>query len=193
MGGERGLTLLEIVVALMLFAVMGTLLLSGQGRAADQILKARIERDIAYLLPLRLNLVALSPDDYENGDEGGFPSDKTSRFLEESKILGDEYSGYRWRLEKIETVGAGADAPSKVAGGDPMDLLFSEEQQTAEEGAEPAEVESDKLDRMWFLRVTVFPPGYDENAPQEVKDGGVPPRAAWTAIAIPPETEEETR
>jgi hypothetical protein len=182
--GERGLTLLEVVVALLLFSVMGVLLLSGQSTAADSLLRARTERDISYLLPLRLNLAALSPDEYEDGEEGGFPSDKESRFFEEDEVFGAEYEGYRWRIEKAEAIGSGSEGPAKIPGGDALEVLFAEEGAAPGEGEEAPEVEAESLDRMWYLRVTVYPPGYSESLTDEEKRQIPQPRSAWTAIAI---------
>lgn len=194
MRGERGLTLLEVVVALLLFSLMAMLLLSGQSAASDSLLKARTERQIAYLLPLRLNLVALDPEAYEDGEEGAFPSDIENRFFDESKVFGPECDGFRWRVEKAETIGAGSDGAAKIPGGDSLDMLFSEETQTPEdEGEEAPEVEAASLDRMWFLRVTVYPPGWNESLSEEEKQALPKPRSVWTAIPIPATEEEAPR
>jgi len=71
--GRRGLTLLEVVIALLLFSVMSTVLLSGQGTAARAIERAEVMRAMAELIGFRLNMVTLQPDDYQDGDEGEFP------------------------------------------------------------------------------------------------------------------------
>jgi len=63
-----------------------------------------------------------------------------------------------------------------------------------EEGTAPADdsnqetdVESDSVDEMLFIRVTVYPPGYDEYASEEDQDLALRARSAWTAIPLPDE------
>jgi hypothetical protein len=194
---ESGLTLLEVVIAILLFALMCVLLVSGQGEAADSAFRAQTERDMAYLLPERLKLVALDPDDYKDGEEGEFPAHgKSSRLVDEEKVFGNRYPGYRWRLERIETVGAGASEPVRIEGLDGVAApLFAEEGGGAGAGASSrperasdiADVKPEDVDRMLFLRVTIFPPGYDPSVTEE-GPGVVLPKSAWTAI--PRRTEE---
>lgn len=197
--GETGLTLLEVVIAILLFALLCALLLSGQGEAADAAFRAQTERDLAYLLPERLKLVALDPDDYKDGEEGGFPAHgKSTRLVDEEKVFGDRYAGYRWRLELIETVGAGASEPVRIEGRDDVAApLFDEEgggagadgSRLSERSSDVADVKPDEIDRMLFIRVTVFPPGYDPSVTEE-GPGVVLPKSAWTAIPRRPEPEE---
>jgi prepilin-type N-terminal cleavage/methylation domain-containing protein len=192
---ERGLTLLEVVIALMLFAMMSTLLLVGQGQAADSILRAKIERQMAELVSFRINMVALHLDDYEDGDTGEFPaSGASSRLVDEEELFTDErlYGGYTWLVEIEEAIGAGAGQAVRIEDSEPKGLLFSEEGGAAPEGEEEEEpnVEPDEVDRMLFIRVTVFPPGYEEAADPEDEDTILRPRSAWTAVYLPPEKEE---
>ena len=44
---QAGLTLLEVVIALLLFAMMAVFLLSGHARAADAVLRMQVEREMA--------------------------------------------------------------------------------------------------------------------------------------------------
>ena len=119
MDGERGLTLLEVVIALLLFSMMAMFLLSGQARAADSILRAQIEREMAELLRLRLDLAALEYEEYREGTtDGDFPSDVSSRIIDEDEILGDRFVGYRWEVTVTETIGAGAASTIEIEGGD---------------------------------------------------------------------------
>jgi len=185
--GERGLTLLEVVIALLLFSMMSMFMLSGLSDAADSTLRAKIQRDMAELLSLRLNLVALHHKDYDSGDEGGFPASGTSTTLvDEEDIFGDRFAGYTWRVELEETVASGASGPVVVGDGDSKGMLFAEEGVAVQDaGAEDVQVEADAVDQMLFIRVTVFPPGYEEAASQEEEERALQPRSAWTAIHLP--------
>jgi len=195
-GAESGLTLLEVVIAILLFALMCTLLLAGQGEAAEAALQAETERDMAYLLPERLKLVALDPDDYDDGEQGTFPaSGKSSRFFDEEKVFGDRYTGYRWSVEILRTVAAGADEPVRVDGEDAITPLFAEEGGGA--GAAPSDlkrgditdVKREDVDRMLFVRVTVYPPNYVPDQTEE-GPGVVLPKSAWTAVPLRDEEQE---
>jgi prepilin-type N-terminal cleavage/methylation domain-containing protein len=200
--GERGLTLLEVIVSLMLFSLMSTLLLGSQGAAAEAALDAQIERDIAFLLPFRLNAVALDPDEYDQDETvGEFPATGvSSRLVDEEELFGTSYPGYKWKVERKEVIGAGSSGTVRVAG-DVAEMLFPEEsnlgvpsdeegQSAANEDEDYDEVDTDAVDMMLFIRVTVYPPGYDPyDVPAEGRPGG--PRSAWTAIILPKEEEEE--
>lgn len=191
MAGERGLTLLEVVIALLLFALMAMFLLSGQARAADAILRARIEREMAELLRLRLDLAALEYEEYREGTtEGDFPSDVSSRILEEDEALGDRFEGYRWEVTISETIGAGAASTVEIEGGDTHDVLFAEEGSTVEDEEETTSVQAEEVDRMVFILVTVYPPRYDELTEEERADAGMQARSAWTAVHLPPDESE---
>ncbi len=78
-----------------------------------------------------------------------------------------------------------------VYDGEQRRLLFAEEG-TVAEGAEDEEVDVDAqdVDRMIFIRVTVYPPGYDASIPIEERATALRPRSAWTAIHLPPEEDE---
>jgi type II secretory pathway pseudopilin PulG len=190
----RGLTLLEVVIALMLFALMSTVLLSGQGTAATSIEKAEAMRDMAELCSFRLNMASLQPDEYEDGDGGEFPAlGKSTRLVDEEEVLGTRYEGYTWEVRISETVGSGAGGNVSIEGGDPLESLFPEEGATAtEEGFESdepeEELQADEVDRMLLIVVTVFPPNWDES--QREDEEAIQPRTAWTAIPLP--TEEDT-
>jgi len=194
---RRGLTLLEVVIALLLFAMMSMLLLSGQATSSDEIARAEVERDMAELLRLRLDLVALEHEDYRNGEtEGAFPAHVSTRILDEEKVLGDRYAGYTWKVEFQEVVGAGATGRVEVAGGDAMDVLFPEEgggTATDDESEAGTPVEADEVDKMLFIQVTVYPPNYEESASPDEADRVLQPHSAWTAIYLPPDTTEGSK
>ena len=193
--GERGLTLLEVVIALLLFAMMAMFLLSGQSDAANAVLRAQIEREMAELLRLRIDLVALQYDEYRDRQtEGQFPSRISTRILDEEAVLGTAYEGYRWEVKITETIGAGAARRSQVEGGDTYDLLFAEEggsdaaDTTSGSDDEGDVVQPEDVDRMLLIEVTVYPPGYDA-ADEDQRE--FRPRSAWTAIHLPAEQTEE--
>jgi type II secretory pathway pseudopilin PulG len=194
---ESGLTLLEVVIALLLFSAMSVFLLGGQSEAMDAILRAEVERDMAELLSLRINLVALQWEDYEDGDTGTFPASGASdRLVDEEEIFGDRFDEegkrYTWELELEETIGSGTTGPARVDDSEPRSLLFSEEGTSAEgtDYDEEVNVESAAVDRLLFIRVTVYPPGYEEVGPDE-EDLVLRPRSAWTAIRLPVEGDTE--
>jgi prepilin-type N-terminal cleavage/methylation domain-containing protein len=193
-GSERGLTLLEVVIALLLFAMMAMFLLSGQANAASAIARAQVERETAELLRLRIDLAALEWEQYRDRDtEGEFPSRVSTRIIDEEKALGTAYEGYRWEVQITETIGAGAASRSQIADGDSFDLLFPEEGSAGETSTgstvEDEIVQTEDVDRMLLIKVTVFPPGYDPSEPEpEFK-----PRSAWTAIHLPAEETEEAK
>ena len=186
---ERGLTLLEVVIALLLFAMMSVFLLSGHARATDAILRAQIEREMAELLRLRLDLATLEREQYSDGtSEGEFPSTDSKRILDEEEVLGDRFAGYRWEVTVTETLGAGAQGSVEVEGGEKYEPLFSEEGGTTDGESEDDGqlVQPEDVDRMLYIHVTVYPPGYDETSDED-RDLALRPRSAWTAIHIPPE------
>jgi len=191
--GERGLTLLEVVIALLLFSLMAMFLLSGQARAADAVLRAQIEREMAELLRLRLDLAALEYEEYrDRATEGEFPSNVSSRILDESDVLGDRFEGYRWEVTITETIGAGAASTVEIEGGEQHDLLFAEEGSTVaeEEGEDASSVQAEEVDRMMYIHVTVYPPRYDELTEEEREEAGMRARSAWTAVHLPPDESE---
>lgn len=188
---ESGLTLLEVVIALLLFSLMTMFLLSGHARAADAVMRAEIERDMAELLRLRIDLVALEHEEYRSGSgEGEFPANVSTRIVDEEKILGDRFAAYRWEVIITETIGAGATGTVEVEGGESHNLLFAEEGSAAEDAdVEDATVQPEEVDKMIFIQVTVYPPRWAEMSEEE-RQGEVRPRTAWTAVHLPPEEGE---
>jgi len=192
--GRRGLTLLEVVIALLLFALMSTVLLTGQSTAARAVERAEVMRDMAELIGFRLNMVTLQPEDYEDGDQGEFPaSGKSTRLVDEDEIFSDRFKGYRWEVTIQETIGAGASGNASIDGSDVRSALFdSEGGGSTEEGADVGEpedeLEADAVDRMLLITVTVYPPGWDETDKDD--PDAIPARGAWTAIHLPTETDE---
>ena len=151
---SRGLTLLEVVIALLLFAMMSVMLVSGHGRAADSTLRSEIQREMAELLAFRINMVALQPEEYEDQDTGRFPADGVSGSLvNEEEVFGTLYAGYTWELEMVEAIGAGATSSVSVDGSEPRNLLFDEEGSASLEEDEEPEVEAGDVDSMLFIRV----------------------------------------
>jgi hypothetical protein len=177
----------------MLFALMSTVLLKGQGDAAQSIEKAETMRDMAELLGFRLNMIVLDPDDYEDGDTGEFPaSGKSTRIVDEGDVFGDRYEGYTWEVRISETVGSGAGGNVSIEGGDPLDSLFPEEGSGGtEEGVDESdeeEIGADEVDRMLLIVVTVYPPLWDESDRENAE--AIQPRSAWTAVSLPEEPDD---
>lgn len=193
-GREGGLTLLEVMIALMLFSLMSTILLSGQGTAARSIEKAEAMRAMAELLSFRLNMVVLQPKEYEDGERGTFPDpSKNSRLVDEDEVFGDRYEGYTYEVRITETIGAGASGSVSIDGEDARNSLFPEEGGggAGVDGADPVEeedVEADTVDRMMLITVTVYPPNYDESETDD--PDSIKPRSVWTAIHLPEEESE---
>ena len=186
---QRGLTLLEVVIALMLFSMISVFLLSGHAQASEATLRAQIEREMAELLSLRINLIALQHEEYKDGDSGEFPhSGASDRLIDEEEVFGKRYRGYTWEVSMEEMIGTGATGPVSVDDGEQKSLLFAEEG-TAAEGADDEEVDvkSETVDQMLFIRVTIYPPGYEPTQSLEETDAALRPRSAWTVIHLPRE------
>jgi len=190
---EKGLTLLEVVIALLLFAMIAIFLLDGHARAADAVLRMQIEREMAELLRLRVDLASLEHEEYREGTtDGAFPADVSTRIVDEEKVLGDRFPGYRWEVTITPMLGAGNTTGTvEVRDDRTYEPLFAEESgvaPTADGQEEDASVvETEDIDRMLFIQVTVFPPGYD---PGDTDDEAFQPRSAWTAVFLPPDEEE---
>lgn len=188
---ESGLTLLEVVIALLLFAMIAIFLLEGHSRAADAVLRMQVEREMAELLRLRLDLASLEHEEYREGTtEGTFPATVSRRIVDEEKVLGARYSGYRWEVTISAALGAGASGKVEVQDDRTYEPLFGEEGSVAT-GAEGEEdeasvMQAEDIDRMLLIEVTVYPPGYD---PLEAGENGLQPRSAWTAVYLPPDQE----
>jgi len=192
---QRGLTLLEVVIALMLFAMISVFLLSGHAKAAEATLHAEVERAMAELLSFRLNMVALEHEEYEDGDEGSFPHlGAGERLVDEEEIFGDRFGGYTWRVELSQAIGTGATGPVSVDDSDPRELLFAEEGGGGEATGndDEASATAEEVDQMLFIRVTVYPPGYDPSLSDEELEQALQPRSAWTAIHLPREEAEDS-
>ena len=186
--GIRGLTLLEVVIALMLFSMISVFLLSGHSQAADSTLRAQIEREMAELLSFRLNMIALNHEDYEDGDSGSFPhSGASDRLADEEEVFGDRYAGYIWEVEMSEAIGTGATGAVSVDESEPRNLLFVEEGGAGDPDEDEAQVGADEVDQMLFIRVTIYPPEYEPSQSLEETDAALRPRSAWTAIHLPRE------
>jgi hypothetical protein len=178
------------VIALLLFALMATFLLSGHARAADAILRMQVEREMAELLRLRLDLAALEHEEYREGTtEGVFPANVSNRLVDEEKALGDRFAGYRWEVTITPMLGAGATSRVEVRDDRAYEPLFPEEGggATDDDEEDTAIVQEEQIDRMLFIQVTVYPPGYD---PAEETEIALQPRSAWTAVYLPPDEEE---
>lgn len=186
---ESGLTLLEVVIALLLFAMIAIFLLDGHARAADAVMRMQIEREMAELLRLRLDLATLEHEEYREGTtSGGFPANVSSRIIDEEKVLGDRYPGYRWEVTITAALGAGGSAGQvEVQDDRAYAPLFAEEGGGGED-EDAAVVQAEDIDRMLFIQVTVYPPGYDD-VPDSERDEALQPRSAWTAVYLPPDQE----
>jgi prepilin-type N-terminal cleavage/methylation domain-containing protein len=189
---ERGLTLLEVVIALLLFAMIALFLLEGHSAEADKVLRMQVERDMAELLRLRLDLAALEHEEYREGmTEGLFPAHVSSRIVDEEKVLGARYPGYRWEVTITAALGAGASGKVEVQDDRTYEPLFGEEGSVAagagDEEEEASVMQAEDIDRMLLIQVTVYPPGYN---PSETSELGLKPRSAWTAVYLPPDEAE---
>jgi len=201
--GERGLTLLEVVIALLLFAMIAIFLLDNHANAADRVMRMQIEREMAELLRIRLDLAALEHEEYREGTtEGTFPANVSTRIVDEEKVLGDRYPGYRWEVTITATLGAGGAGRTEVQNDRTYEPLFAEEAGNGAGSAsasgtgtgtgkdkDAAVVQAEDVDRMLFVQVTVYPPGYDEVADSEREDA-LQPHSAWTAVYLPPDQED---
>ncbi|MCK6458908.1 MAG: hypothetical protein L6Q95_03325 [Planctomycetes bacterium] len=187
---EKGLTLLEVVIALLLFAMIAIFLLEGHSRAADAVLRMQVERDMAELLRLRLDLAALEHEEYREGTtEGTFPATVSRRIVDEEKVLGSRYPGYRWEVTITAALGAGASGKVEVQDDRTYEPLFGEEGSAAPVDGEEEEasvMQAEDIDRMLLIEVTVYPPGYNAS---EMSGDGLVPRSAWTAVYLAPEEE----
>jgi hypothetical protein len=182
----------------MLFSLMAMFLLSGHAAASEEVLRAEQERDMAELLRIRLDMIALQWEQYRDGStEGEFPARVSDRLLDEEKVLADRFPGYRWEFEMREVVAAGAEGRVEIEGGDVIDVLFPEEGggTEADEDELGSVVQPDEIDKMLYIRVTIYPPDYEEEPAVPDEDGErvapVRPRSAWTAIHLPAEESEE--
>ncbi|MEM8886007.1 MAG: type II secretion system protein [Planctomycetota bacterium] len=187
------MTLIEVVIALLLFALMSTVLLIGQATAVRSIEKSDAMRDMSELLGFRLQMVLLQLSEYEDGDTGEFPASGISkRLIDEEDVFDDRYEGYTWEVSILETVGAGASGSVSIEGEDPASSLFAEEGgATGDDFSDDdvEEVEADSVDRMLMITVTVYPPGWEE-ADAEDEDA-IQPRSVWTAVKVPEDPNEE--
>jgi hypothetical protein len=176
------------VIALLLFAMIAIFLLEGHSRAADAVLRMQVERDMAELLRLRLDLAALEHEEYREGrTEGVFPATVSRRIVDEEKVLGDRYPGYRWEVTITAALGAGAAGKVEIQDDRTYEPLFGEEGSVAtgtDEEEEASVMQSEDIDRMLLIEVIVYPPGYDAAARTEE---GLQPRTAWTAVYLPPD------
>ncbi len=189
---ENGLTLLEVVIALLLFAMIAIFLLDGHARAADAVLRMQIEREMAELLRLRVDLASLEHEEYREGTtEGTFPANISTRIVDEEKVLGDRFPGYRWEVTITPMLGAANTTGTlEVQDDRTYEPLFAEEggvaPTTESKEEDPSVVQAEDIDRMLFIQVTVYPPGYD---PADQDDDALQPRSAWTAVFLPPDEE----
>lgn len=191
MSRQAGLTLLEVVIALLLFAMIAIFLLEGHARASDAVLRMEVEREMAELLRLRLDLAALETDEYREGTtEGAFPGTVSTRIIDEEKVLGDRFPGYRWEVTITPMLGASNTSGTvEVQDDQTYEPLFPEEGGVAGDEEESASVvQAEEIDRMLFIQVTVYPPGYDAGNTDE---DTLVPRSAWTAVYLPPDRESQ--
>ena len=98
--GEEGLVLLEVLVALVIFATVVLAWARATDSAIEAAARANQERTLRMLAARKLAEVRAKPADYEEGGEGGF---------EEEVDFGDEnpYLDYRWTVESTTVVAAG--------------------------------------------------------------------------------------
>src|SRR5689334_374019 len=159
--GEGGFVLLEILMALVIFA---TLVLS-YAKATDNALEAAAEsnadRTLRLLTSRKLAEIRAKPTDYDDGGEGGFEEDvdpgEENPFLE-----------YRWKAESTVVIAA---ADGEVSTGTDADTVYlfdrdkeSSSSTSPDGGKSPDPV---KLLRV-VLTVTHVPEGSDESEEMRV-------------------------
>ena len=94
-------------------------------------------------------------------------------------------------------LGAGASGKVEVKGDRTYEPLFGEEGAASTgtttgngEKEDAAVVQPEEIDRMLFVQVTVYPPGYDASEAETEPDDAIQPRSAWTAVYVPPDQED---
>ncbi len=140
--GERGLVLLEVLIALVIF----TTVVLAWSRLADSALEAAAtanqERTLRMLAARKLAEIRAKPAEMKDGGEGGFEEE----FGEDS---GEAFLDYRWKVEAKEVLAAG------WADDGETEFLFPRDEQAGKpEPAAPGGKTPDAIRRL-RLRLTV--------------------------------------
>ncbi|MHC4471251.1 MAG: prepilin-type N-terminal cleavage/methylation domain-containing protein [Planctomycetota bacterium] len=126
---QAGFTLLELVVALVLFAFIVVEVLADRETSIKMSADARVIQTVRYLAAAKIDEIRHDPDRFGESDEDDFS------YLNDEQNVQD-FSHYRWELEmkRLVVVGASEDGEE--------DHLFEEDEeeepaQTGEGGAVP--------------------------------------------------------
>jgi len=166
--GSGGFVLLEVLIALVIFASVVLAWSQATDNAILAAEEANSSRTIRMLTSRKWAEVRARPYEYRDGGEGGF---------EEEVDVGEEnpFLDYRWQIEAQEVIAAGYD------GEDDAVHLFDRD----EEGGEPAVPEGGKApDPVKLLRLTLtvshLPEGSEESVSMKV------------VLFVKPQEDEET-
>jgi len=164
-GGEGGFVLLEILMALVIFATLVLAYAKATDNALEAAAEANADLALRQLTSRKLAEVRAKPAEYLDGGEGGF---------EEEVEAGEEnpFLDYRWKVEALEVVVAGYSGETEAV------FLFDKDReatapQAPEGGKAPDPVSLLKLvltvsrvpedsDETEVMRVTTFVPAPPE-------------------------------
>jgi len=155
-GGQGGFVLLEILMALVIFATLVLAYAKATDNALEAAAESNADRTLRLLTSRKLAEVRAKPADYVDGGEGGF---------EEELDIGEEnpFIDYRWKVEAEDIVAAGFASDTDSV------FLFERDK----EGGAPAAPEGGKApDPVKLLRLVLtvahVPEGSDESTEMRV-------------------------
>ncbi len=169
--GESGLVLIEVLVALVIFAAVVLAWANATDSAIAGAVRANQERTLRMLAARKLAEIRAKPADYEEDDEGGF---------EEEVEYGAEnpFEDYRWQVVTARVVAAGYTEDEDTA------FLFPADEDAgppkAAEGQKPADPE---VRLRVVLTVSYIPAGEEEGEEFRVE----------TFLPAPKDEEESAR
>jgi prepilin-type N-terminal cleavage/methylation domain-containing protein len=96
---ERGFTLLEVLVAVAIFALGSVAVLAARSNSFKEAAAAENMNRCRYLLQRQMEAILLEPDRYQDGEEGGFEEEEFARYgwgvdIEEVILIGGDEEGY---------------------------------------------------------------------------------------------------
>lgn len=133
---QTGFTLLELVVALSLFAIIVINVLADREKSIHMAADARVVQTVRYLAQSKVDEIKHDPEEYGDADSGDF---------EDLNTDWQDFTGYTWesKLERIVVVGSGEDSSD--------DYLFPEDEE--EDG--PVGDDGQALPARYVRRLTV--------------------------------------
>lgn len=134
--GDGGFTLLELVVALSLFAIIVINVLADREKSIHMAGDARVVQTVRYLAQSKVDEIKHDPEEYGDADSGDF---------EELNTDWQDFTGYTWesKLERIVVIGQSEDSSDEY--------LFSED----EEADAPVGADGQALPPRYVRRLTV--------------------------------------